>query len=363
VKCKAVVVHELGRLVVEEVELDEPRNDELLVRLGATGVCHSDLSVLNGTISQPLPMVLGHEGAGVVEKVGEGVRHPAVGDHVVLSMVPSCGDCYFCLRGEQQFCRAAKGDGKMLDGTSRLHMNGSDLGAFQNLGCMAEFAVVPTASVLEIDDSIPFEQAALVGCGVMTGAGAAMKTAAVAPGSTVAVFGCGGVGLSIIQGARIAGAATIIAVDLSDEKLALARELGATHTANAADDPLASVRAITGKVGVDYAFEAIGIGSVMEQAYTAARRGGTVCIVGMGKMSDSAALNAFLCAFQGKKIVGCWYGSANFRVDMPMLLELSRKGALDLGKMVTRTYGIDEAPEAFDDLEAGRNARGVIVYG
>jgi S-(hydroxymethyl)glutathione dehydrogenase/alcohol dehydrogenase len=361
-KCKAVIVHQVNEFAVEEIDLDEPKIGEVLVKMGATGVCHSDLSLINGTIPLPLPIVVGHEGAGVIESLGHGVSNVSVGDHVALSWVPSCGECFFCHRGEFQFCMAGQPNGKMLDGTSRVHLNGNDIGVMQFLGCMAEYAVVPAASVVKIDDDIPLEHAALVGCGVMTGAGAAINTAAVKPGSTVAVFGCGGVGLSTIQGARVCGAATIIAVDVSDQKLALAKELGATHTVNAGTDPVGPVREITGGVGVDYAFEAIGNATVMAQAYAATRRGGTACIEGVGKLSESMPLNSFMVSMEGKKTVGSFYGDANFRVDMPMLLDLSRKGILQLDKMITKTYSIDEAPQAFDDLEKGKNARGVILY-
>jgi len=206
------------------------------------------------------------------------------------------------------------------------------------------------------------QQAALVGCGVMTGVGAAIKTAGVTPGSSVAVFGCGGVGLSAIQGARLAGAATIIAVDLAQDKLALAKEFGATHAVGAEQDPVGPIREITGGMGADYTFEVIGVPAVMSQAYAAARRGGTVCIVGLGRISESFPMNAFMASIDGKKTVGSFYGSANFRVDMPMLLDLYRAGKLDLDRMITRTYSIDEALDAFDDLKQGKNARGVIVY-
>jgi len=361
-KSKALVAHALNQISVEEVDVAEPAAGEVRVALKATGVCHSDLSVVNGTIPMPLPMVLGHEGAGVVESVGEGVTNVAPGDHVVLSFVPACGQCFHCVRAEPQFCMAGAPDGRMLDGTSRVTLDGKELGVMQFLGCMSEYCVVPAISVVAIDESLPMPQAALVGCGVMTGVGAAIKTAEVQPGSSVAVFGCGGVGLSTIQGARLAGASTIVAVDLADDKLALAKEFGATHTVDATGDPVGPVREITGGIGVDYAFEVIGVPAVMTQAYAATRRGGTVCIVGLGRITESFPMNACLVSIEGKKTVGSFYGSANFRVDMPMLLDLYRAGRLDLDRMITRTYSIDEAVDAFSDLEAGRNARGVIVY-
>lgn len=250
----------------------------------------------------------------------------------------------------------------MMDGTSRVHLKGNDLNVMQFLGNMAEYAVVPAMCLVKIPDDIDMKAAALVGCGVTTGVGAALKTAQVKPGSTVAVFGAGGVGLSIIQGARIAGAARIFAVDLSDEKLAIARDVGATDLINAADDPLRKIMELTDGIGVDYGFEAIRIPAVVDQAQKATRRGGTMTVVGVGKLTQKLELNALMFPLTAKTFKGSMYGSAEFRVDFPKYLELYRQGKLDLDRMVTHTYRIDEAPQAFADLEAGRNARGVIVY-
>ena len=361
-KMKAVVAHELNRFAVEEVTLDPPKAGEVLVKMKATGICHSDLSVINGTIPVPFPMVLGHEGAGVVEALGPGVTNVKPGDHVTLSFVPHCGDCYHCLRSEPYLCLRSTPDGKMMDGTTRVHLQGKDINVMQFLGNMAEYAVVPSMCLVKIDPDIDMKAAALVGCGVTTGVGAALKTAQVKPGSTVAVFGAGGVGLSIIQGARIAGAARIFAVDLSDEKLALARELGATDTINGANDPVARIMELTGGIGVDYGFEAIGIPAVVDQAQKATRRGGTMTVVGVGKLNQKLEFNALLFPLLAKTIKGSMYGGAEFRVDFPKYLELYKQGKLDLDRMVTHVYRIDEAPQAFADLEAGKNARGVIVY-
>lgn len=359
---KAVVVKELNQFAVEQVTLDPPKAGEVLVKMKATGVCHSDLSVINGTIPLPFPAVLGHEGAGIVEAVGEGVGNVAPGDHVVLSFVPNCGDCFHCLRSEPYLCTAGKPDGMMLDGTSRVTFNQQKIAVMQFLGNMAEYAVVPAVCVVAIDKSIDFSRAALVGCGVMTGVGAAIKTAQVKPGSTTAVFGCGGVGLSVIQGCRIAGAGRIIAVDLAEEKLRMATEFGATDTINGAQDPVKAIQALTARRGVDYAFEAIGIPAVVEQAFKATRNGGTTIVVGVGRVTERIQLNALLLPLTSKTVKGSMYGGAEFRVDFPMLLGLYQKGLLDLDRMVTRTYSLDEAPQAFADLERGVNARGVIVY-
>jgi S-(hydroxymethyl)glutathione dehydrogenase / alcohol dehydrogenase len=332
--------------------------------MAACGVCHSDLSVINGTIPMPLPCVLGHEGAGVVEEVGPGVTHVKAGDHVIMSFVPNCGRCFFCLNGQANLCTALPPGGMQLDGTSRLRLGDRQLAAMTALGNMAEEVVCPGISVVPIDRDVPLRTAALVGCGVTTGVGAAIKTAKVTPGSTVAVFGCGGVGLSVIQGARLAGADRIIAVDLAPNKLELAARFGATDLVSAgAGDPVAQIRELTHGLGVDYAFEVIGVPKVVQQAYEATRRGGTLTVVGVGKLTEQISFNALLLPLQGKTIKGSMYGDVNPRVDFPKLLDLDRRGKLDLGGLVTQTYAIDQAPQAFADLEAGRNARGVITFG
>lgn len=359
---KAVVAHDVNEFSVVNVDLDAPKTGEVLVKMGATGVCHSDLSIINGTIRWKLPSVLGHEGAGTVEQVGEGVTNVKPGDHVVLSFVPNCGECFNCQRAEPHMCRMNKPHGGLLDGTSRVRMNGEEIAVMSFLGNMAEYCVVPSACVVAVDKSFDFKSAALVGCGVTTGVGAAIKTAEVEPGSTVAVFGCGGVGLNVIQGARIAGAARIIAVDLSAEKMEMARAFGATDTVTPGGDSVKEVIAMTDGIGVDYSFEVVGNGKLVEACFKATRMNGTCVLVGVGRADDRFSMNAMIVPFTGKTIKGCMYGSANFKVDFPMYLELYRQKKLDLDGLVTRTYTIDEAPEAFADLESGKNARGVIVY-
>ena len=360
---KAVVSLELDKYSVEDVTLDGPKAGELRIRMAATGVCHSDVSVVNGTLPLPKPIVLGHEGAGVVAELGEGVSGFAVGDPVVLSFNPACGGCPSCRRQQPQFCSVGQPDGKMLDGTSRVKLRGQELGVMQFLGCMAEEAIVPAISAVKIDPSIPLDKAALVGCGVMTGVGAVINTARVTPGSSVAVFGCGGVGLSIVQGARLAGAAQIIGVDLADNKLKMARHFGATDTVNGGrDNGVLKVRELTGGEGADFTFEAVGVPQLMLDANEAARRGGTVTIVGVGKLTDSVPFNGLMLSMSGKTVKGCYYGDTNFKGDFPLILELYRAGKLNLDDMVSATYRIDEAPQAIDDMLGNKNARGVIVY-
>ena len=269
---KAVVVDELDKFGVTDVELDPPKVGEVLIKMKATGVCHSDLSVANGTIPSPLPVVLGHEGAGVVEQVGEGVINVVPGDHVAISFIPSCGECFHCLRRESYLCNVAKQDGNLFDGTTRVHQNGKNIFVMSFVGLMAEYAVVPSACVIAIDKEFDFKAAALVGCGVSTGVGAVIKTAKVPTGATVAVFGCGGVGLNVVQGARLAGAAKIIACDLSMEKLEMARQFGATDTIDPSGDAVKQIFEMTGGMGVDYAFEVVGSGKLVEQCLKATRK-------------------------------------------------------------------------------------------
>ena len=360
---KAVVSLEQDKVSVEDITLDAPKPGEMKIKVAACGVCHSDLSVIRGILPLPKPIVLGHEGAGVVEEVGEGVKGFEPGDRVVLSFNPSCGDCPSCRRLEPQFCSAGEPNGLMLDGSHRAHLGDRDLATMQFLGCMAEYCIVPEISAVKIDPQIPLDKAALVGCGVMTGVGAALNTARVTPGSRVVVFGCGGIGLSIIQGARLAGARQIIGVDLADNKLDMAKSFGATHVVNGGDGmAVMKVKELTDGEGADFSFEAVGVPQLMVEANAAARRGGTVTIVGVGALTDVVPFNALLLSREGKTLKGSYYGDANVRNDFPMLQDLYMSGKLILDDMIPTTYSIDDAPQAVEDLEKGRNARGVIVF-
>lgn len=360
---KAVVATELNSLEVLELDLAPPRQGEVRVRMKATGLCHSDLSMLNGTIPTAFPIALGHEGAGVVEEVGEGVCQVRPGDHVALSFIPQCGECFHCVRSEPYLCCASPNDGTLMDGTTRLRRGDQEVRSMCYLGNMAEQAVVPAACVLPIDKDIPFQAAALVGCAVSTGVGAAIKTAEVRPGDSVAVVGCGGIGLSVIQGCRLAGAGRIVAVDLSQEKMDMALGFGATERVASSDQALHEVMAMTDGIGVDWAFEAAGHPAAIDLCIKLARRGGTAVLVGVGRLQEQFSVSALILPLTGKTIRGCMYGSVNFKTDFPMYLDLYRRGLLDLDAMVTRTYALDEAPQAFADLERGLNARGVILHG
>ncbi len=359
---KAVVAQKQNEFSVTTVDLDPPKLGEVLVKMKATGVCHSDLSVINGTIPSPFPVVLGHEGAGIIEQVGDGVTNVKPGDHVVISLMPNCGDCFYCLHHEPFLCSGTKPDGTLFDGTTRVSKNGQRIFVMSFVGLMAEYAVVPACCVVAIDKSYDFKAAALVGCGVTTGVGAVIRTANVQAGSTVAVFGCGGVGLNVIQGARIAGAVQIIACDLSLAKMQMAKEFGATHVIDPAADMVKQVTALTNGIGVDYAFDVVGNSKVIEQCIKATRKNGTAVLVGVGCMDDRFSVNAAILPFTAKTIKGCLYGSANFKVDFPLYLSLYRAGKLDLDRLITKTYSLDDAPQAFADMEQGKNARGVIVH-
>jgi NDMA-dependent alcohol dehydrogenase len=364
-KGKAVICREWNKpVVVEEITVESPKRGEVMLQIKACGVCHSDLSATNGTIPMPPPTVIGHEAAGLIVEVGEGVTDVKVGDTVVVSWVPMCGKCPYCVTGRPALCDAsAKATLTLPDGTSRLKdAQGNTLNHFAGVGVMAEYATLHRDSVIPIAADVPLDKAALVGCAVMTGVGAALNTAKVRAGSSVAVFGAGGIGLNTIQGAALAGAEKIIAVDLADKKLEFAQRFGATHTVNpsSAGDPVPQIMALTGG-GADYTFECIGVPKAIEQAWAATRKGGTCVVVGVTKATDSITLGTFLLPFQEKVLTGSMYGSARPIVDFPRLLSLYKANRLKLDELVTSTYKIEEINRAFEDMQKGVNARGVIL--
>jgi Zn-dependent alcohol dehydrogenase len=333
----------------------------------ASGVCHSDLSMQNGTMMAAPPMVLGHEGAGIVEEIGEGVTTVKPGDRVVISWVPQCGECYFCTRGQGYLCEragVAMASGGMLDGTTRFTSHGEPLRQMASSGTFSELSVVPEIGVVKIGEDVDMKIAALIGCGVLTGVGAAMNTADIKPGDTVAVIGCGGVGLNVIQGARIKGAGEIIAIDMMETKLQMAKQFGATQTVNASQgDPVSAVMAATGQRGADVAFEVIGLQATIDQAVTMTRRGGETVLVGVPKMDAMLNVMAFFgVILASKTIKGCWYGSSNVHQDVPKLIELYKKGDLKLDELVSRTIQLDDVNKAFEAMGTGEVARSVIAY-
>ena len=359
---KAAVLYEYGKpLVIEELDLDPPRAGEILVRLVASGVCHSDLHSVQGVHPGPMPAVIGHEGAGIVEEVGPGVTTVAPGDHVVLTWLPYCGACRQCLGGRANLCeRLAWSDsGYMMDGTVRLHCAGKPIHHYTT-SSFAERAVVPEQTAIKVGHDLPLTELALMGCAVMTGVGAVFNTARVRPGDTVAVVGCGGVGLNIVQGAAIANASRIVAIDVEPMKLDLATRLGATQTILASDgDAVASV--IDGGGLVDFAFEAIGRPSTIELATRLSRPGGEAILVGMAPPDARVAFNPLDLTTGEKVIRGSWYGSCRPPIDFPILLDLYRAGRLRLDLLVT-PCALEDVNDALDAIETGRVARSVIVF-
>ena len=348
-------------LTIEDVTIDEPRASEVLVRSGATGVCHSDLHYMKGLFPQKVPTILGHESAGTVVKVGEGVTGVKPDDQVVLSFVPSCGQCERCVEGRPVLC-LRRGRGERPD---RLTQGGETVHQFAGMSAFAEYQLVQDTACIPVPEGVPMEAACLVGCSVMTGYGAVVNTAQMEPGSSVAVIGLGGIGLNIVQSAALAGASRIIAIDIAEHKLAAARQFGATDTvdasvADAVDAVKKMTRATTGG-GVDYAFEAIGLAATAEQAFAMARRGGTAVIVGMVAMGEKISLPAsqFL---NEKRIIGSFYGSARQAKDMPRLLRLYQQGKIKIDEMITHRYTLDQINEAYSDLEKGVMLRSVITF-
>jgi S-(hydroxymethyl)glutathione dehydrogenase / alcohol dehydrogenase len=365
---KAAICTAVGSpLEIVDLDLDDPKAGEVRIELGASGVCHSDLSVTNGTLPIALPVVLGHEGAGTITEIGEGVDNLKVGDHVVISWVPQCGHCYFCEHDQGELCESgsmAAMSGGLLDMTPRFSRDGSPIFHMAASGTFAEETVVPAIGAVKIDDSIPIDAAALIGCGVLTGFGAAVNTASIRQGDTVAVIGCGGVGLNTIQGAKHAGAERIIAVDMVDGKLDHAKQFGATDLVNAGSgDAVAQVMELTGQRGADVAFEVIGLGPTIEQALQMTRRGGQAVIVGVPKFDVQLTLTpAMDLLVNEKQIRGCWYGSSNVHSDVPKLARLYTEGELMLDELISREISLDQVNEALDNMGSGEIARSVIKY-
>jgi S-(hydroxymethyl)glutathione dehydrogenase / alcohol dehydrogenase len=365
-KTEAAVLWQPGEPVeILEVDLTSPRRSEVLVKIAACGVCASDLHVVDGDLPEPLPLVLGHEASGVVIEVGPEVESLAPGDHVVLALVPFCGTCGECRRGRPNFCEIGSrmaASGTLADGTSRLSLNGTTLHHFNSVSSFAGYAVVPESVAVKIRGDVPLEAVALIGCSVLTGCGAVINTAGVEEGATVAVWGCGGVGSNVVQGARLAGAVQIVAVDVRQEKLELARTLGATDVIQAAPgvDVVAAVRDVTAG-GPDYAFEAIGNEATIQQAWQAAGPRGTVVVVGIMPKGSTLTIDPWQF-FSEKTLKGSFLGSANVRTDIPRLVDLYAAGDLQLEPLVSRRIPLSGLPDAFDRLRAGEGLRQLVVF-
>ncbi|UXY26618.1 Zn-dependent alcohol dehydrogenase [Streptomyces sp. HUAS TT20] len=357
---RAAVLPAIGApLEITEVELPDPGPGQVRVRLAAAGVCHSDLSLSDGTMRVPVPAVLGHEGAGTVVAVGEGVTHVSPGSQIVLNWAPSCGSCHACLLGEVWLC------GNALGGAADVYartVDGTDLHPGLNVAAFAEETVVAASCVLPLPEGVPLADAALLGCAVLTGYGAVHHSARVQPGETVAVFGVGGVGLATLQSARIAGAARIVAVDVSPEKEELARAAGATDYVVASENTPREIRALTGKQGVDVSVECVGRAVSIRAAWDSTRRGGRTTVVGIGGKDQQVTFNALEIFHWGRTLSGCVYGNSDPARDLPVLAEHVRAGRLDLGTLVTERIGLEGIPAAFENMLAGKGGRALVVF-
>ncbi|MFC0449923.1 Zn-dependent alcohol dehydrogenase [Rhodococcus jostii] len=363
----AAVFREPGQpLTIETLQLAGPGPGEVLVKVVASGICHSDLHVVNGEWSSPAPLVLGHEGAGIVDAVGDGVTTVSPGDHVVLSWMPYCRRCHYCLAGRPNLCALVEStayNSVMLDGTTRLSQAGEPVYSYLATASFANWAVVPETAAIRIRDDAPLDKVSLVGCAVATGIGAVANTARVRMGSSVLVVGCGGVGLSTISGAVIAGAGQVIAVDINDSNLERARTLGATHTLNSrTEDVLAALPGITGSAGVDYAFEAIGLPTTIELAYDALAPGGTAVVVGQVAEGKKITIDPFVMSDREKTLTGSNYGSCRPPVDFPKIVDLYMNDRLPLDSLIERTIDIGEINKAFDAMVRGETARSIIIH-
>lgn len=358
---KAAVFHGPKQpLTIEEVDIDAPKAREVLVKTVASGVCHSDLHFVDGYYPHPAPAVLGHEAAGIVEAVGELVTYVQPGDHVIACLSVFCGHCDQCLTGHPSLCsnpetKRAPGD------RQRLSQNGGVMHQFLNISSYAEKMLMHENAIVKIREDMPLDRAALIGCGVTTGVGAVLNTARIEAGSSVAVFGAGGVGLAAIQGARIAGARQIIAVDISEDKLATAKELGATHIVDASShDPVRAIQDMTDG-GVDYSFEAIGLKLAAEQAFNCLRPGGTATVIGMIPVGQKVELDGYQFLSE-KKIQGSTMGSNRFRRDMPRYIDFYLQGRLKLDEMISVRGKLEDVNEAFRAMKAGEVARTVLMF-
>jgi alcohol dehydrogenase len=372
-KIRAAVLNKMGAatpyaqskpLSIEEVTLDPPGPGEVLVKIAAAGLCHSDLSVIDGNRPRPTPMVLGHEASGVVEKLGDGVDDLKVGDHVVMVFVPSCGHCVPCAEGRPALCEpgaAANTAGTLLSGARRLHRNGSDVHHHLGVSGFAEYATISRRSLVKIDRELPLDEAALFGCAVLTGVGAVINTAKIPAGSTAAVIGLGGVGLSALLGAIVAGASRVLAVDLSDDKLGLARQLGATDTFNAGSpEAVQEIRDATNG-GVDFAFEMAGSVRAMDLAYKITRRGGTTITAGLPPPTHTFALPQVNLVAEERTVKGSYIGTCVPTRDLPRYIELYRRGKLPVDRLMSSHLKLDEINLGFDRLAEGKAVRQVVL--
>jgi NDMA-dependent alcohol dehydrogenase len=367
-KTKAAVVYEPGKPIeIEELDLDGPREGEVLIRYLYAGLCHSDVHVQHGDLEARLPMVLGHEGAGIIEEVGPGVTRVAPGDHVVCSFIPNCGICRYCATGRQSICDMGA---TILEGYlpgEHFPITGprGQYGAMCTLGTFSQYGVIHQNSTVKVDDDLPLDKAVLVGCGVPTGFGSAVNTAKVQAGDTVAVYGVGGIGINAVQGARYAGAKYVVAIDPLENKRDKALELGATHAFATAAEAQDVITQLTRGQGADSAIITVGLvdAQVVGEAFTAVGKGGIVVITGLNKlMAPTIQLPGTILTLFRKSVVGSLFGDCNPTTDIPRILGLYQSGDIKLDEIITRTYTLDEVNEGYDDLLNGKNVRGIIVH-
>lgn len=373
-KIKAAVLRAMGApapyakskpLSIEEVELDPPGPGEVLVKVAAAGLCHSDLSVINGDRPRVMPMVLGHEAAGVVEELGAGLGDLKKGDHVGMVFVPSCGHCLPCMEGRPALCEpgaAANGKGELLGGGRRLRRDGEALNHHMGISCFAQYATVSRHSLVKIDPEVPLDEAAMFGCAVLTGVGAVLNTAAVRPGQSVAVVGLGGVGLTSVLGALVAGAHTVIAIDLNEQKLGLARQLGATHAFNASDAGIVDKVKEATRGGVDVAVEMAGSVKALETAYRITRRGGQTVTAGLPNHTHTMALSPVSLVAEERTLKGSYIGSCVPLRDLPRYIALYRQGRLPVDRLLSDRLKLENINEGFDRLAEGKAVRQVVVF-
>ena len=368
-KTQAAILWEVGGpWSVEEIELDDPRPGEVLVKLAASGMCHSDEHLLTGDLPFELPIIGGHEGAGVVQKVGEGVNWLEPGDHVIFGFIPSCGRCASCSTGRQNLCDlgAQLGGGRQItDGTARHHARGKDLGLMCLLGTFGKHTVVHEASCIKIEKDVPLNRACLLGCGVVTGWGSAVYAADVQPGETVVVVGIGGIGANAIQGAKLAGAKRIIAIDPLANKREKAMEFGATHTFSSMNDAVQGIADLTYGTMANKVIMTMGVGDgqVLSEALALGSKRGRVVVTNVHPAAEMAvSMNMFDLTMMEKQVVGSLFGSGNPRYDIPKLLGLYREGQLDLDGLVTKEYTLEDINQGYDDMRTGKNIRGVLIY-
>ncbi len=362
---RAAVCYEIEKpQVIEKIQLAQHKDDEVLVKIEATGVCYSDIHVITGSMSVPLPAVLGHEGAGIVIETGKNIKHVKPGDHVALSWAPECGKCRFCYTGKPHLCDASAPivlDGTLLDGTSRLSKDNQTIYHYSFTSTWAEYTVVPGASCVKLNEDIPFVPASLIGCAVMTGIGAVVNTAKVRPGSSVVIYGMGGVGLNIAQGARLSGAEMIIGIDAVEEKKDHAMLFGATHFINPKkEDVVDAIKELTNNHGADYVFEAIGNTDLQRQAYDITARAGTIVYIGIAPDGAEVKLPALKIPREEKIITGSFYGSANPQRDFAMIANLYQQGKLLLDELVTDVVPLNKINEAITKVRTNKALRMVV---